>query len=80
MSRSSQIQMTNDQIRRNDEIRMTKPATAQRKVFDIQTSDFFRHSSFLIRHSPVSGRFPSWEGLAVGSWSQRLRTTKGGFP
>ncbi len=80
MSRSSQIQMTNDEIRRNDEIRMTKPATAQLRVFDIQASDFFRHSSFVIRHSPLSDRFPSWEGLAVGSWSQCKRKTKGVFP
>ncbi len=43
--------MTNDEIRRNDEIRMTKPATAQLRVFDIRASDFFRHSSFVIRHS-----------------------------
>src|SRR2546425_10452491 len=38
--------MTNDEIRRNAEIRMTKPATAQLRVFDIRASDFFRHSSF----------------------------------
>ena len=56
MSRSSQIQMTNDEIRRNDEIRMTKPATAQLRVFDIRASDFFRHSSFVIRH----WRFVIW--------------------
>ena len=41
--------MTNDEIRRNDEIRMTKPATAQLRVFDIRASDFFRHSSFVIQ-------------------------------
>src|SRR5881396_3037783 len=41
--------MTNDEIRRNDEIRMTKPATAQLRVFDIWASDFFRHSSFVIQ-------------------------------
>ena len=74
MNHSSQIRMT------NDEIRMTKPATAQLRVFDIQASDFFRHSSFVIRHSPVSDKFPSWQGLAVGSWSQCKRKTKGGFP
>src|SRR6266568_9510022 len=33
----------------NDEIRMTKPATAQLRVFDIRVSDFFRHSSFDIQ-------------------------------
>jgi serine protease Do len=48
--------MTNDEIRRNDEIRMTKPATAQLRVFDIRASDFFRHSSFVIRH----WRFVIW--------------------
>src|SRR5437867_8276391 len=41
--------MTNDEIRRNDEIRMTKPVTAQVRVFDIRASDFFRHSSFVIQ-------------------------------
>src|SRR5882724_7987556 len=43
--------MTNEEIRRNDKIRMTKPATAQLRVFDIRASDFFRHWSFVIRHS-----------------------------
>ena len=42
--------MTIDEIRRNDEIRMTKPATPQLRVFDIRASDSFRHSSFVIRH------------------------------
>src|SRR6266576_362936 len=37
--------MTNDEIQRNDEIRMTKPATAQLRVFDIRASDFLRHST-----------------------------------
>src|SRR6266581_130305 len=41
--------MTNDEIRRNDKIRMTKPATAQLRVFDIRASDFFRHWSFVIQ-------------------------------
>ena|SRR2546425_10688767 len=45
--------MTNDEVRRNDEIRMTKPTTAQLRVFDIRASDFFRHSSFVIRHSTI---------------------------
>ena len=35
---------------------MTKPATAQLRVFDIRASDFFRHSSFVIRH----WRFVIW--------------------
>src|SRR5438874_171354 len=33
MNRNSQTRMTNDQIRRNDEIRMTKPMTAQLRAF-----------------------------------------------
>src|SRR5206468_11269036 len=41
--------MTNDEIRRNDEIRMTKPATAQLRVF--RHSGFGFHSSFVIGHS-----------------------------
>jgi len=53
--------MTNDEIRRNDEIRMTKPATAQPSVFDIRASDFFRHSSFVIRH----WRFVIWVSSLV---------------
>ncbi len=56
MNRNLQIRMTNHEIRRNDEIRMTKPATAQLRVFDIRASDFFRHSSFVIRH----WRFVIW--------------------
>ncbi len=80
MNRSSQIRMTNDEIRRNDEIRMTKPPTAQLRVFDIQASDFFRYSPFVIRHSTVSDKFPSQEGLAAGSWLQSMRKTTGSFP
>ena len=53
MNHSSQIRMTNDETRRNDEIQMTKPATAQLRVFDIRASDSFRHSSFVIRHSTL---------------------------
>src|SRR2546428_13519062 len=41
--------MTNDEIRRNDEIRMTKPATGQLRVF--RHSGFGFLSSFVIRHS-----------------------------
>ena len=46
---NSQIRMTNDEIRRNHEIRMTKPATAQLRVF--RHSGFGFLSSFVIRHS-----------------------------
>src|SRR6266516_531690 len=41
--------MTNDEIRRNDEIRMTKPANAPLRVF--RHSGFRFLSSFVIRHS-----------------------------
>jgi len=41
--------MTNDEMRRNDEIQMTKPATAQLRVF--RHSGFGFLSSFVIRHS-----------------------------
>src|SRR5207245_5472698 len=41
--------MTNDEIRRNDEIRMTKPATAQLRVL--------RHSGFGFLSSFVIQRF-----------------------
>jgi len=41
--------MTNDEIRRNDEIRMTKPATALLRLF--RHSGFGFLSSFVIRHS-----------------------------
>ena len=40
--------MTNDQIRRNDQIRMTKPATSQLRAFG--HSGFGFHSSLVIRH------------------------------
>src|SRR5437773_6825074 len=45
----SQIRMTNDEIRRNDKIRMTKPASAQHRAF--RHSSFGFLSSFVIRHS-----------------------------
>src|SRR5439155_558860 len=41
--------MTNDEIRRNEEIRRTKPAIAQLGAFG--HSGFGFHSSFVIRHS-----------------------------
>src|SRR6266581_1239847 len=41
--------MTNDEIRRNAEIRMTKPAIAQLRAF--RHSSFGSLSSFVIRHS-----------------------------
>src|SRR5438132_14081061 len=40
MNRNSQIRMTNEEIRRNDEIPMTKRANAYPEHFDIRASDF----------------------------------------
>src|SRR5437867_9672206 len=45
----SQIRMTNDEIRRNDEIPMTKTACAQHRAFRYSSFGFL--SSFVIRHS-----------------------------
>src|SRR6059058_157546 len=49
MNRDSQTRMTNDKIRRDDQIRMTKPATAQLRA--IGHSGFGFLSSLVIRHS-----------------------------
>src|SRR5947207_3178804 len=49
MNRNSQTQMTNVEIRRNDEIQMTKPMTAQLRAFEHSGFGFL--SSFVIRHS-----------------------------
>src|SRR6266699_223858 len=46
--------MTNDEIRRNDEIRMTKPAIAQLRAFPHSGFGFL--SSFVIRHSSLNPR------------------------
>src|SRR5439155_19713197 len=51
MNRNSQTRITNDEIRRNTEILMTKKPLHTNEPFDIRVSDFFRHSSFVIRHS-----------------------------
>ncbi len=53
----------------NDEIRMTKPATAQLRVF--RHSGFGFLSSFVIRHSSINDLCKS------GSWSQYMQRTKG---
>src|SRR6266550_9377244 len=50
----SELRMTNDEIRRNDEIRVTKPATAQLSAF--RHSSFGFLSSFVIRHSDLRTR------------------------
>jgi len=47
MNHSSQIRMTNDEIRRNDKIRMTKPANAPLRV--VRHSGFGFLSSFVIQ-------------------------------
>ena len=62
MNRDSQTRMTNDQIRRNDQIQMTKPATAQLRAIG--------HSGFGFLSSLVIGP-SSFNGLCKsGSWSQ----------
>src|ERR1043166_8667953 len=55
INRDSYTRMTNDQIRRNDEIRRTKPAIAQlgafgNSGFGFLSSFVIRHLSFVIRH------------------------------
>src|SRR5436309_10350147 len=49
MNGNSQFRMTNDEIRRNTEIRMTKPPIALLRV--LRHSSFGFLSSFVIRHS-----------------------------
>src|SRR5207245_1277976 len=64
--------MTNDEIRRNDEIRMSKPAIAPLSAF--RHSGFGFLSSFVIRHSttcdpaPVAGQADT--GHLAGSRGQ----------
>jgi hypothetical protein len=53
MNQASQIPMTNDKIRKNDEIRMTKPATALPRPF--RHSGFGFLSSLVIGHSSFNG-------------------------
>src|SRR5437764_7345085 len=72
MNRDSQTRMTNDEIRRNDKIRMTKPATAQLRAFGHSGFGFL--SSFEIRHSSFNDLCNS------GSWSQCMREAKEAFP
>src|SRR5439155_958662 len=66
---ASEIRMTNDEIRRNDEIRMTKSATAPPRAF--RNSCFGFHSSFVIRYSSFnhSDSWSQWT-LKVRSFSQ----------
>src|SRR5437899_1736229 len=58
MNRDSQTRMTNDEIRRNDQIRMTKPATAELSnwTFGLRISFVIGHSSFNDSYSnPLHG-------------------------
>src|SRR5213592_4099686 len=57
--------MTNDEFRRNDEIRMTKPATAQLTVFDIRASGLISHWSF--NDLCKSGSWSPMHGKRFGS-------------
>src|ERR1044071_7744075 len=65
---ATQIRMTNDQIRKNDKMQMTKPAPAPRRTF--RHSDFGFLSSFVIRHLSF-GR--------SGSGSQCMASKPSGF-
>ena len=67
MNRNSQTRITNDEIRRNTEILMTNEPLHTGAPFDIRASDFFRHLSFVIRHS------------TTGSWSQCIRKNESGL-
>jgi hypothetical protein len=49
MNLDSQTRMTNDEILRNTEIRMTNGPLHTRGLLDLRASDFFRHLSFVIR-------------------------------
>jgi len=62
MNRNSQIRMTNDEFRRNIELRMTNPAIAHLSA--LRHSGFGFLSSFVIRHSPVSDKFPSYRSTS----------------
>src|SRR2546425_12810631 len=55
--------MTNVQIRRNDEIRMTKPAIAQLRAFRHSSCGFL--SPFVIRHSSLNRRVVTLGCLVV---------------
>src|SRR5438093_77225 len=55
--------MTNDEIRRIDEIRMTKPAIAQLRAFRHSGLGFL--SLFVIRHSSLNPRIVTLSGLLV---------------
>src|SRR5439155_12137402 len=59
MNRNFQIRITNDEIRRNTEIRMMKPPSALLRV--VRPSSFGFLSSFVIRHSSFNSSSPIFE-------------------
>src|SRR5688572_22176521 len=67
--------MTNDQCRNNVGARMSDDCDVGVAWFGIRHSDFFRHSSFVIRHSlrslGVLLAFACLAGLVAGSPAQR---------
>src|SRR5438552_19030328 len=64
MNRDSQTRMTNDKVRRNDQIRMTKPATAQLRAIG--------HSGFGFHWSLVIGHWSFNDLRKSGSWPQSM--------
>src|SRR5438046_2421075 len=66
MNHSSQIRMTNDEIRRNDKILRTRPANAPPE----RLSTFGLRISFVIRHSSFN------DSCESGSSSQRMRKSE----
>ena len=69
MNRASQIRMTNDEIRKNDEIRTTKPAASSTRAS--RHSSFGFLSSFVIRYSSFND---------PGSWSRCTVERPRGLP
>jgi hypothetical protein len=77
----SQTRMTNDEIRRNDEIRMTKPAIAELRAF--RHSGFGFLSSFVIRHSTTCASLvhgPNACGKTKGAFHEPARPSICGLP
>src|SRR5207247_2161297 len=72
MNRDSETRMTNDEIPRNDEIRRTKPATAQLRAIG--------HSGFGFLSSLVIGHWSFNDFCNSGSWSQCMRKNERGLP
>ena len=60
MNRNCQIRRTNDEIRRNTEIRISKRQSHSWASFDIRALEFFRYLSFVIRHSTAYAKQGSW--------------------